>query len=79
MHEAACHGQFEMKKTAGSALTEREIAKAYKDALHTLSITQGTIADGTRQSMADAVHEFYRLLKEQLDRKRLDATGSAGS
>lgn len=64
-----------MKRSTGPVLSEREIAKAYKDTLRTLSITKGTISDATRQSMADAVHEFYRLLQERLDLKRTGATG----
>lgn len=78
-HEAAGTANAVMNKSTTPVLTEREITKAYKDTLRTLSITKGTITDATRQSMADAVHEFYRLLKERLDTKRFEATGQAGS
>jgi hypothetical protein len=51
-------------------LSEDDIEKTYKQTLRVLSMTKGTITDATRQSMADAVHEFHRILLGKIEAKR---------
>lgn len=51
-------------------LSEDDVERAYKQTLGVLRMTKGTISDATRQSMADAVHEFHRILLEKIEVKR---------
>lgn len=51
-------------------LSQDDIDKAYRQTLRILSMTKGTISDAIRQSMADAVHEFHRILLEKIEVKR---------
>src|SRR3989442_8549899 len=59
-----------MKKRDELRLTRQDVARAYKDALRAVSVMRGSIPDETRQLMADAVREFYRLLEERIEAKR---------
>lgn len=50
-------------------LSKQDVARAYKQALQCVSIVKGAVPDETRQAMADAIHEFYRILEEQIETK----------
>ena len=53
-------------------LSKQDVTKAYKEALKAVSMARGAIPDQTRQSMAEAVHEFHRLLEERIESKQAD-------
>jgi histone H3/H4 len=50
-------------------LSKQDVNRAYKQALQCVSIIKGTVSDETRQAMADAIHEFYRILAENIETK----------
>ena len=72
---AAC-SVFYMRKPNEIALIEKEIAKAYAEALRSISMLRGMFSDETRQYMADAIREFYYLLDARIEAKRCSSPKS---
>jgi hypothetical protein len=59
-----------MKRRPEMLLSKHEVGVAYAKALRFVSVSRGRIpSDETRQCMADAVREFYKLLEARLESK----------
>jgi hypothetical protein len=57
-------------------LTQQDVDRAYKEAIRAVGMMRGTIPDETRQLMADAVREFYRLLEERIQDKNANMSSA---